>query len=319
MKKILVTGATGYIGSNLIKRLLNMQNEIYIIVRPCSKLNLIEEVKDKIDIFEYNKETKNLINYFNKIKPDIVIHLASLFISEHKTENIDDLIESNIIFGTNILEAMLHSGTKKIINTGTSWQHYNNQEYNPTCLYAATKEAYEKILEYYVESENFNAITLKLFDTYGPKDTRNKIINLFEKISVTGQTLDMSAGEQYLDLVYIDDVIQSYIKSIELIEKKDIKHKKYFVSSGKQISLKDLSKIYEKVNNVKLNINWGKRIYRKREVMKPYNKGEMVPDWKATISIEKGLENINKIINDKKAGGGGFLVGFFVSNYICYI
>lgn len=312
--KILITGATGYIGSNLIKRLLNTQNEIYTIVRPSSKLNFINEIINKIDIFEYDKNIKNLTNYFNEINPDIVIHLASLFISEHKTENIDDLIESNITFGTHILEAMLKSGVKKIINTGTSWQHYNNEEYNPVCLYASTKEAFEKILEYYVESENFNAITLKLFDTYGPNDKRNKIINLLNKIAKTGETLDMSAGEQYLDLVYIDDVVEAYMKVIELIEKGNIKHKKYFVSSAKQISLKELVNLFEKINNIKLNINWGKRVYRKREVMKLYDKGDLVPDWKSDISIEKGLEKICKF----SRGGGDFRLVFYFKYYLLY-
>ena len=183
MNRIVVTGATGYIGSNLIRKLIDKDKEVYIIVREHSRFDLIDDIKDKVNIFVYDNKIENLINFFNRVKPDIVYHLASLFIAEHKYSDIPNLIESNVKFGTEVLEAMNQSGTKKLINTGTAWQHYNNEEYNPVCLYAATKEAFEKIIEFYTNACGFKAITIELYDTYGPKDNRKKIINLLSKYS----------------------------------------------------------------------------------------------------------------------------------------
>ncbi len=292
MKRVIITGATGYIGSNLAHKLVELNINVNIISRKSSNYNLIEDIKNKINIFEYDMEIDNLIEFFKNSQADIVFHLASLSIGQHTEQQIDDLINSNLLFSTHILEAMLQSNMKKIINTGTYWQNYENDNYNPTCLYAATKEAFEKILEYYVESENFNAITLKLFDTYGPNDPRNKIINLFNKIAKTGETLDMSGGEQYLDLVYIDDVIDGYIYAMNLLnEQKNIKHNKYFISSGEYIKLKDLAILYEEVNSIKLNINWGKRPYRNREVMKPIinNKLDLLIQ-NTKVNLKNGLQ-----------------------------
>lgn len=293
MEKAIVTGATEYIGSNLVKRLLDMNMEVHIITDLDSKSDF--NIKDRLHIFEYNNSTSDIVNYFKEVKADIVFHLAALCIDEHKSEDIHNLIESNIKFGTDILEAMAKSGTKRIINTGTYWQNYIDKDYNPVCLYAATKEAFEKIIEYYVEAENFSAVTLKLFDTYGYNDARNKILNIFKKISNTGESIDMSSGEQFMDLVYIDDIVQSFISAANLTEEYTAQHRKYFVKTGHTIKLKDLANLYETTFNTKLNINWGAKEYRKREVMKPYEDGETLPNWKATLNIEDGLKLMSNL------------------------
>ena len=69
-------------------------------------------------------------------------------------------MSSNITFGTQLVEAMVANGCYQFVNTGTSWQHYENDEYNPVNLYAATKQAFEDILRYYVETSALRVITL---------------------------------------------------------------------------------------------------------------------------------------------------------------
>jgi len=295
MKKVIVTGATGYIGSNLVKKLLEMNMEVHIITRSTSKFDLLNGFKNKLNIFEYNNSIQNIIDYFKQVKADIVFHLAALCIFEHKSEDVNNLIQSNIEFGTNILEAMAKSDTKRIINTGTFCQHYIDENYNPTGLYGATKEAFEKILEYYVEADNISAITLKLFDTYGYNDPRGKVLCLFNKASATNESIDMTLGEQYMDLVYIDDVVNAFICASDLTNNNLKQHKKYFVKTGKLIKLKDLAKLYENTFNIKLNINWGAREYRKREIMMPYEDGETLPNWKPSLMIEDGLKHLYEL------------------------
>ncbi len=299
MKKVIVTGATGYIGSNLVKKLLEMNMEVHIITRSTSKFDLLNGFKNKLNIFEYNNSIQNMIDYFKQVKADIVFHLAASCIVEHKPEDINNLLQSNIEFGTNILEAMAKSNTKRIVNTGTIFQNYKDENYNPTSLYGATKEAFEKILEYYVEAENFSAITLKLFGTYGRNDlkgeVKGRVLSLFNKISFTNESIDMTLGEQYMDLVYIDDVVNAFICASDLTDNNLKQHKKYFVKTGKLVKLKDLAKLYENIFNVKLNINWGDREYRKREIMMPYEDGETLPNWEPSLMIEDGLKHLYKL------------------------
>jgi nucleoside-diphosphate-sugar epimerase len=293
-KKIIVTGATGFVGSNLVKYLLNKDFQIAVIVREDSNLSNLEGVINDIEIFCYDNNIKNLISFFKKTKSEFIFHLASNFIAEHEFKQVDSLVESNITFGLHLLEAMKVSGVKKLINTGTSWQHYNNEEYNPVCLYAATKQAFESLIEYYVQAESFSVITLKLFDTYGENDKRPKLINLLNKFADEDTELNMSAGEQILNLVHISDVCNAYYNAYRLISTNDNnEHNIYSVIHNESYSLKDVIRLFEKVTAKSIKVKWGRRPYRKREVMELWRNGKTLPNWEAQITLEQGLEKYN--------------------------
>ena len=288
--KILVTGATGFIGQNLVKVLLDKNYEVHCIVRVDSNTSNISQ---NITIFKYDQNIDGLIEYFNEQKFDGLIHLASLFLATHTKNDISNLISSNIKFGTELLEACKISDVKWFINTGTFWQNYENEDYNPVNLYASTKEAFENIAKYYTETSNLIFTTIKLNDTFGANDTRNKVFNLWNKIAKSGETLEMSAGEQIIDISYIDDVVLAYevlITHLSSDQKEELKNKEFVVTNNEKYSLKELSKLFEEATNTKLSIKWGARPYREREVMIPYNNGEIVPNWKQKYTLKEAIK-----------------------------
>jgi nucleoside-diphosphate-sugar epimerase len=295
-KNIVITGGTGFVGSNLAEYLLKKGFKIFLITRANSNLSNLENIIDDVEVFSYDSSLNKLISFFEKVNPNCVFHLASNFIAEHNTSQIDSLIESNITFGLHVLQAMKEAGVNKIINTGTSWQHYKNEQYNPVCLYAATKQAFETLLEYYIKAEGFTGITLKLFDTYGETDTRPKLINFLNKFADEQTELNMSPGEQMLNLVHIDDVCSAFETAYNLLLVNEANiHLTYAIANKKNYKLKDLIKVFEKATNKKVNVLWGGKPYRKREVMKLWNKGEELPNWKPKISLEQGLKRYNNI------------------------
>ncbi len=227
-----------------------------------------------------------------RAKPDVVFHLASLFLSQHTAKDIELLIQSNVLFGNQLLEAMVVNKVNCIINTGTSWQHYNNEDYNPVCLYAATKQAFEDILTYYTEATPIKAVTLQLFDTYGLDDPRPKLFRLLAKTAKTGEVLAMSPGDQQIDLVYIDDVINAYLCAKETVDTLTEGHQLYAVSSGKPLPLREVVALYEKVLGMKLNIAWGQRSYRPREVLVTWDRGRPIAGWKPQVSLADGIQRI---------------------------
>jgi nucleoside-diphosphate-sugar epimerase len=159
-------------------------------------------------------------------------------------------------------------------------------------FYAATKQAFESLAQYYIETNSIKFCSIRLNDTYGPSDNRSKIFNLWIRIAKTGETIDMTAGEQIIDITYIDDIIDAYLLLINylntntpLISNGDV----FFVNALQKYSLRELALIFERINNCKLNINWGGKEYRKREVMKPYENGKLIPGWKAKISLDVGI------------------------------
>jgi nucleoside-diphosphate-sugar epimerase len=287
-----VTGASGFVGTHLTRRLVRDGWDVHVLKRPGSHLANAPEFS-RVTTHAHDGSSEGMSFCVRNARPDVVFHLASLFLSQHSTKDVEPLIESNVLFGTQLLDAMQTSGVANIINTGTAWQHYNNADYDPVCLYAATKEAFEAILEYYVQAEGFSVITLKLFDTYGPNDPRPKLFNLLNRAATSGEPLDMSAGEQLIDLVYIDDVTEAYVVAAQRLLAGRVKqHERYAVSSGQLLPLKDLVETYAKVTDRHVTVNWGARPYRPREVMTPWSNGQPIEGWRPKIDLEEGLKHL---------------------------
>ena len=291
----LVTGGTGFIGSNLVKRLICEKWEVHIIVRPTSELEQLKEVINLIHIHIYDGSIESLFEIFKLAQPNIVLHLASLFLAQHTPRDVAPMIQSNLVFATQLVEAMVVHKVYKLINTGTSWQHYENKDYSPVCLYAATKQAFEAILQFYLETTPMQAITLKLFDSYGANDCRQKLFSLLEKTANQQETLAMSLGNQKINLVYIEDILDVYCVGIDkLMTGLNSSHESYAVS-GNIITLREIVSIYEEEIGRKLPIAWGERPYREREVMEPWNRGFTIEGWQPQVSLREGIRKVRQI------------------------
>ena len=299
--KILMTGITGFIGHHLGERLVNDGHEVYAIVRPTSKIDeLSENLRRNVQFYVYDKDNTvlDIVNTLcaNERRPDVVYHLATNFLSSHKFEDIQDLIQSNITFGTELLEAMVANNVYNFVNVGTFAQHFDDADYSPVNLYAATKEGFEGIIKYYAEIRNLKCIALHLFDTYGGDDKRGKILGLLKGIAESGETLKMSPGGQLIDIVYIDDVIEAFILAGKILA--DHKYDycgTYGVSSTKPILLREVVKIFEEIAGKKLSIEWGGRPYREREIMIPWSSYKLLPNWQPKVSLREGIKKFLEI------------------------
>lgn len=288
--KCIMTGATGYIGSHVLKYLLSKGWEIHVVADPKFGYANIEDVLPEIDLFEYEGDIASLCEYFKEKKADVVFHLAAAVITNYKLEQIPILIQSNIQFGTEILEAMKSCETKLIVSTGSYWQNYNSDSYNPVDLYAATKEAFEKIVQYYVDAFGIRHINLRLFDVYGEDDKRPKLWNALRDIAGTDQHIAVSPGEQLLDLIHITDVCTAYEAAYTLlVNNQSLINEIYGVRTGVTYTLKDAITVLEKSLRKNINADFGVKNYKDREVMLPYDKYKYLPNWKALVTLQDGF------------------------------
>lgn len=288
--KCIITGATGYIGSHVLKYLLSKGWEIHVIADPRFGFDNIKDVLSQIDVFEYTGDINALCLYFQQIQADVVFHLAAAVITNYKPEQVPVLIQSNIQFGAEILEAMKSSYTRLIVSTGSYWQNYNSNLYNPVDLYAATKEAFEKIVQYYVDAFGFRHVNLRLFDVYGEDDKRPKLWNALREIAGTDQHISVSPGEQFLDLIHISDVCTAYEAAyMALINDKAINNKVYGVRTGVMRTLRESIAILEKCLGKDINVDFGAKPYKQREIMKPYEDYLFLPNWSAMVTLNDGF------------------------------
>lgn len=288
IRKVLITGITGFVGSNVAKKMLQEGIEVIGIVRMNSDLNKYKINEENVKLERHDGSLQGLIDIISDNSPDLIIHTSAFFTAEHNTDQVDELLCSNIQFSTYLFEAMKKCKVTKIINTTTSWEYFENEDYNPVCLYAATKRAVRDILKYYIEAEHFTAITLVIYDSYGDKDERNKILSLLKKVD---QGIEMSMGEQKINFVHITDIVNAYLIATEMLENLEKGNYCYQLRSSEVYSLKEIANIYSEVVNKELKIDWGRRPYRKREVMEIYPFGEILPNWKPEVSLREGLKN----------------------------
>ncbi len=292
-KKTIITGASGYIGSYLAARLAAAGWEVHVVTRKTSNTCKLEQTILKKNLHVHNGTTSNLLSIIKQVRPELVFHLASQFIAEHKSGDVTALVQNNICFGNQLLEAMAANSVKRIITAGTLWQNYKNLNVAAN-LYAATKQAFESILTFYIDAYSITATTLYLPDVYGPKDPRNKLIPLLYRASKTGETLVMSAGEQQIDLVHIDDVVEAFMMAAEQMDTQNSLHAKYKITSGNPISLAELVHQYLDITKTNIDIEWGRRPYRAREVMTVASDLNLVPGWVPQVSFQSGFLSVNE-------------------------
>jgi nucleoside-diphosphate-sugar epimerase len=284
MKKkpnLLITGASGFVGSNFIEQ-HSTKFEIFAIKRSSTSLPSLRS--DRILNFnEVSTET------FKAIRPDTLLHLSSKSAFNHTSQEIPEYIEANVTLPSIVAEHFLLAGGRRIINIGSFWQHSENSPYLPNSFYAATKQCFEDILDYYVERYSAEVTTLKLFDTYGPHDPRKKVLKLVHEAALSQQPLGVTSGEQLIYLTHVNDVVNALAYAANRGAKR---HEKYFVRPEKPLKLKDIIITYLKVNELEAKLKWGEVPHSPRDFFTELDILPNLPGWKPEIELETGLRNL---------------------------
>jgi nucleoside-diphosphate-sugar epimerase len=290
MPRALITGAAGFIGGTLARRLLADGWEVHALLGSTCRREALADLAARVAIHDHDGSMDGMQAILAAARPDVTFHLASLFLSEHRPDQIQGLVQSNLLLGTQLAEAMAGAGTARLVNTGTSWQHYRTGGYLPVNLYAATKQAFEDILAYYHDARGLSCLTLKLFDTYGPGDPRPKLVRMLLQAARTGQALDLSPGEQVLDLVHAEDVAAAFAVAAARLLAAPAPLREDWLVSGDRLTLRELVAEVEAAAGRPIHAAWGGRPYRAREVMAPLvPDGRTLPGWTPAKSLRDGL------------------------------
>lgn len=289
--KILMTGITGFIGHHLGERLVNDGHEVHAIVRPTSKVHaLSENLREKVTFHVHDSEN-TLLDIVTDLcvenhRPDVVFHLATNFVTAHRFEDIQKLIQSNITFGTELLDAMAANNVLNFVNAGTFEQTIDDN-ISPVNLYAATKDCFEGIVNFYTASRNLKCIGLRLSDTYAADDKSDRLLGRLRRSLLTGEKIELSHVGQLVDLIYIDDAVEAFIAAKKILAACKYDYcGAYSVGLSRPVTLGEVVKIFEEVAGKKLSIEWRNRYVSTNFRGTP----RFLPNWSPTTALRDGIK-----------------------------
>ena len=288
MRRILITGITGYIGSHLARTFLpNCQ--VYGLVREPLNLTYIEDIVPELHLLKYDGSFASMEAALREARPDLVYHLAAYYTGAHGGEHVPKLVASNITLGAYLLEAMAAHGCPALVYATTYMTHYRGADYRPVNLYAATKQAFSDLLAYYTDVGLLRAATLVISDTYGPGDHRPKVLNMVKKASEAGERMTFSAGNIPYDVVYIDDVTAAFRLTGEKLMQGAFQNETFQIVPEFPLSLRETVEKMLQVNQLTLDAGWGERPAAEREMTELIRLYPTPPGWRAKVPLEEGL------------------------------
>ncbi|MBK3333203.1 NAD(P)-dependent oxidoreductase [Persephonella atlantica] len=282
MKTILITGATGFLGSHLTEKFLNDGHKVIILKRSFSNIWRIKHIIKNLYFYDIDKISLEKVFEENKI--DVVVHTATLY--GRKKEKISEIAEANFIFPLKILELAIENNIRFFINTDTSLPKYLN-------YYSLSKNQFKEWLDFL--SKNITAINVRLEHFFGEKDDSTKFITwLINQLLNNVKEMKLTAGEQKRDFIYIEDVKDFYSILINSLDKFDTGFHEYELGTGKAVKIKDIVLNLKKLTgNTQTYLNFGALPYRKNEIMfSQADISKIIKDfnWKPKYSLEEGLK-----------------------------
>ncbi|OIJ10769.1 epimerase [Anaerobacillus arseniciselenatis] len=287
--KILITGATGFLGSHLTKALIKEGHNVTILKRSFSDTWRIASIEKKLTIF--NIDECSVEQPFKECGPyDVIIHTATEY--DRNVKAFSRLLRSNIYFPLALLETAILYKTNLFINTD-SFIHKNNQGYQHLAGYSLTKKQFLQWLKVYSAFKKIRIINLKLEHVYGPYDSENKFFPYIYRSCINNKPeINLTLGNQKRDFIYVNDVINAY----SLLMKQELKQfdwfNEYEVGTGNSVTVREFVELIHKKTNSKTSLHFGGLPQHKNEIMdsKANNVAIKKLGWEQKYSLEKGIK-----------------------------
>ena len=295
-ERFLVTGATGFVGACLTRKLAELGCEVHALARPGADHWRLEGLERKLHWHISDlTDSARLREIVNDVAPTVIYHFATHGAYPHQTDA-DQIILTGV-FGTwNLLKASAAVDYKLFVNIGSS-SEYGNKEFAmretdalaPRSYYAVAKCAQTLVSEQMALMERRPINTLRLFSVYGPYEEPTRLVPTVIERCLQGRDLDLVSHDTARDFIYVDDVVDACLQTGQLsLQCGEV----FNIGTGMQSTVRDVADAVLDTTGAHVNINWGRMAARPWDTntwLADTSKARRVLKWSASTSLADGI------------------------------
>ena len=294
---VLITGASGFIGSHLTRRLIREGARVSALILPDCPRTRLSDIEGEINIYPVDiRDGAALVKVTEEIKPRKIFHLAGITSVDRSPSKLDLSLAVNLGGTLNLLRALAGIEYDALVCPCTAEAYGKNHPpfreemaLDPLSPYSLTKAAATLACKTWANSFGARVTVLRLFLVYGPGQEEGRFLPQLIKSGLTRQPLRMTSGEQTREYTYIDDVIESFLLAAE---KGSGGGEVFNIGTGREISLRDLVQKVEEILGRKMVLNPETVPYRQNEIWRyigDHAKAANILGWRPTVPLETGL------------------------------
>jgi dolichol-phosphate mannosyltransferase len=300
MKRVVITGATGFVGANLTRRLLQDGHEVHVLVRPGYTPWRIESVRSELQFHELVLDALEVLSAtLCRIRPDWVFHLAT-YGAYAQQANLAVMVETNIKGTIALVQASMVAGCEAIVYAGSSSEYgfkdhapHEREWLDPNSYYAVTKAAATLFCRYTAQAWEGRLITLRLYSVYGPWEEPTRLVPTLLLHGMRGTLPPLVNPAVARDYVYVDDVCESFIQAARTPGQE--RGVVYNVGSERQTSIQDLVTLAGRLLPIHAEPQWGSmpdRHWDTQVWLADSSAIRQAIGWQASTTLEHGLSRM---------------------------
>ena len=262
MKRAAVTGATGFVGACLARRLLRDGHEVHLLVRPAHQKWRIADIEREVRLHVVDVHDRAaLARTVGAIRPEWVFNLMAHGAYSQQTDA-DEMVRTNVLGAIHLLDAARAAGAEAFVQTGSSSEYgfkdhapKEDEPLEPNSTYAVTKAAATHYARMIARAHDMHVVTLRLYSVYGPFEEPTRLIPTLIRHGLAGTLPPLVAPDTARDFIYVDDVEEACVRAAATAGQ--ARGAVYNVGTGRQTTIRDAVETLGRLLPISGKPSWG--------------------------------------------------------------